>query len=146
LEAPIPLIDGTLLTASLVSMGNPHLIVLGALWDDAVLMQLGPALEKHVWFPSRINVHSVQIDAVSHLTMRHWERGAGPTLACGTGAAAAGALSMRLGYAASPVQVRVPGGTLEVEWSLKEGSPIFLTGTADEVFSGDWIDPDSWRD
>lgn len=123
---------------SLVSLGNPHLVILDAWWDDPTLYRIGPALERHAWFPGRINAHCVQVDDAHHLRMRHWERGAGPTLACGTGAAGAAAVAMRLGRVASPVQVGVPGGVLEVEWDGGETSALYLTGPAREVFSGDW--------
>ncbi|MCY0877918.1 MAG: diaminopimelate epimerase [Firmicutes bacterium] len=144
-----PLLEGVLtaagreFTVSLVSMGNPHLIIFGPLWDVDVMAEWGPRLEHHEWFPDRINVHSVEIQGPHAMAMRHWERGAGLTLACGTGVAAATAAAMRLGKVSSPVRVIVPGGVLETSWGGQEGEPIYLQGPAEEVFYGtvDWDAP-----
>ena len=121
--------------ASLVSMGNPHLIIFGSLWDEATMAKIGSKLEHHPWFPSRINVHSVEVLDTHHLAIRHWERGAGLTLACGTGAVACAAAAIRLNLALSPLSLDVPGGVLQAEWS-GDDTPIYLTGPAEEVFSG----------
>ena len=135
LDQELPLDTGSL-RASVVSMGNPHLIIIGDRWDPATMARIGPELEHHPWFPQRINVHSVQIADPHHLVMRHWERGAGLTLACGTGVAASAACVIRLGRAATPLTVDVPGGTMDVEWGGGDADPVFLTGPAAEVFSG----------
>ncbi|NMP22393.1 diaminopimelate epimerase [Sulfobacillus sp. DSM 109850] len=123
------------LVCSAVSMGNPHLVVFGPLWDDDRLYRLGPVLERHPRFPDRINVHTVEITGKNQLAMRHWERGAGPTLACGTGVAGATALAVRLDRVTSPVTVEVPGGQIMAEWN-GPGTPVYLTGPAEEVFEG----------
>jgi diaminopimelate epimerase len=127
---------------SLVSMGNPHLMIFGPLWDVQTMAEWGPKLEHHPWFPARINVHSVEVKSRQAMAMRHWERGAGLTLACGTGVAAATAAAIRLGLVTSPVQVTVPGGLLEAEWHGTDRDPVYLTGPAEEVFSGtvEWDD------
>ncbi|MCL4520839.1 MAG: diaminopimelate epimerase [Firmicutes bacterium] len=121
-------------TASAVSMGNPHLIVFGPLWDDSQLCRLGPRLEHHPWFSRRINVHSVEVKTPERLSMRHWERGAGPTLACGTGVAAAVALAYEDKKTGPRVQVTVPGGELVAE--VAQDGRILLEGPAVEVFEG----------
>ncbi len=126
--------------ACLVSMGNPHLIIFGSRWDEATMARLGAKLEHHPRFPSRINVHSVEVVDRHRLAVRHWERGAGLTLACGTGAAACAAAAIRLDLAVSPVSLAVPGGVLQVEWSEGD-SPVYLTGPAQEVFSGRYLWP-----
>lgn len=135
LQKPMAL-DDRVYEVSLASMGNPHLIIAGEPWDVDMMAQVGKKLETHPWFPMRINVHRVTVRGRHRLFIRHWERGAGLTLACGTGVAASSAVMIRLGQVDSPVQVTVPGGQLEVEWSGHEDDPIYLTGPAEEVFSG----------
>jgi diaminopimelate epimerase len=125
----------------LASMGNPHLIVFGPLWDVARMADLGRKLEGHPWFPQRINVHSVEVVDARHLRMRHWERGAGLTLACGTGVAAAGATAAYLHLVEMPIVVTVPGGMLTVDWTGTPDDPVFLTGPAEEVFHGQFCWP-----
>lgn len=141
LKEAIPVGD-TEVIGSAVSMGNPHLLVLGELWDVDQMAYWGPQLEQHSWFPQRINVHSVAAVDRHTMHMRHWERGAGLTLACGTGVAAAAAVGVRLDLVVSPVRVRVPGGWMTAEWS-GEGTPVYLTGPSAEVFTGDyeWQEP-----
>ncbi|MCL5116060.1 MAG: diaminopimelate epimerase [Firmicutes bacterium] len=125
-----------------VSMGNPHLVIFGTLWDREQMARWGPLLERHEWFPRRINVHSAEVVGRHGVKMRHWERGAGQTLACGTGAAGAAALALRLRLVESPLAVEVPGGVLTVEWDRDESHPVYLTGPAREVFHGycSWVD------
>jgi diaminopimelate epimerase len=127
--------DDITLNVSAVSMGNPHLVIIGDLWSVDHMALWGPLLEHHPWFPHRVNVHSMAIGSPNTLHLLHWERGAGLTLACGTGAAGAAAVALRLGHVKSPVQVQVPGGCLDVEWA-GPGSPLYLTGPSEEVFSG----------
>ncbi len=121
--------------ASAVSMGNPHLVIFGPRWDEKTMAQWGPLLENHPHFPNRINVHSAEVMGKDEIHMRHWERGAGLTLACGTGVAGTAAVAIRLGRVASPVAVEVPGGHLVVEWA-GSSAPVYLTGPAEEVFEG----------
>lgn len=121
--------------ASAVSMGNPHLVIFGPLWSVEDMARWGPVWECHPRFPHRINVHSVEVLDSGRLTMRHWERGAGLTLACGTGVAGATALAIHQGHVTSPVQVTVPGGDLWVEWD-GPSQPVYVTGPAEEVFRG----------
>lgn len=117
-----------------VSMGNPHLIAFGPLWDLERLQQLGPRLEKHPWFPRRTNVHSVEVKSPGQISMRHWERGSGPTLACGTGVSAAVAAAYTSGRAGPAVRVSVPGGELDAR--ISDDGRIFLEGPAVEICEG----------
>lgn len=129
-------VAGETVYGTVVSMGNPHLIIFGKLWDAEKMARIGSILERHPWFLNRINVHSVEPVDPRHLKMRHWERGAGLTLACGTGAAAAAAAAIRQGLAESPVTIQVPGGQLLATWAGGPDDAVFLTGPAHEVFSG----------
>lgn len=121
---------------SLVSMGNPHLVVLCRDVAEVPLAGLGPALERHPWFPRRMNVHVVARAGTDEFAMRTWERGSGITLACGTGASAVGVACVRLGLAsgARPMLVHLPGGDLRIEWN---GGTVRMTGPASEVFEGE---------
>lgn len=127
-------VDGETLTVSCASMGNPHLVVFGDLWSLERLLVIGPKIEHHPAFPARINVHTVEVTDKTHLRMRHWERGSGLTLACGTGVAAAVALAYKTGRSDAEVTVEVPGGELSAV-SADDGN-IYLTGPAVEVFRG----------
>jgi diaminopimelate epimerase len=123
-------------TLSLVSMGNPHAIFLAREVEEVPLADLGPALERHPWFPRRMNVHVVTRRGPQELSMRTWERGSGITLACGTGASAVGVAAVRLGLAdgGRPMVVHLPGGDLGIEW---DGGTVRMTGPASEVFEGE---------
>ncbi|PSR31578.1 MAG: diaminopimelate epimerase [Sulfobacillus benefaciens] len=134
IEEPFDL-DGTLIHMTGVSMGNPHVIVFGPLWNPDMMTQIGSRIENHTMFPKRTNVHSVEIVDTRHLRMRHWERGAGLTLACGTGVCAAIVAAVLTGRVEREVSVEVPGGTLDVAWDERSGN-VFLTGTAQEVCEG----------
>lgn len=118
-----------------VSMGNPHAIFFGPLWDQRQLETWGPAIERHPRFPRRINVHAVTVEAPDHLRMVHWERGAGRTLACGTGAAAALVAAAASGRTARAARIDVPGGSLRGEWDPADDA-VYLVGPAQEVYQG----------
>lgn len=118
-----------------VSMGNPHAVLFVPRVDDFPVLSLGPRIEHHHLFPERTNVEFVEVQSRSRLRMRVWERGAGETPACGTGACAAlvaACLNERTGR---KVRIDLPGGSLEVEW-LKNGH-VTLKGPAVEVFQGE---------
>jgi diaminopimelate epimerase len=120
-----------------VSMGNPHLVVFCGRVAGVPLEILGPFLERQPIFPNRINSHFVQVRGRREATMRTWERGAGATRACGTGACAvavAGVLTERLDR---EVQLQLPGGDLRVRWD-EASNHVFMTGPAEEVFEGEW--------
>ncbi|MBL0928445.1 MAG: diaminopimelate epimerase [Phycisphaerales bacterium] len=123
-----------------VNVGNPHAVVFADRIDTIRLGEDGPRLEKHPAFPQRINAQFAQVLDRRDVRVRTWERGAGPTRACGSGACAvivAGVLTNRLERRAT---VRMPGGALEMEWREADNR-IILTGPAEEVFSGDWPAP-----
>ena len=119
-----------------VSMGNPHLVLLVEDAKGIDLRRLGPSLEHHELFPNRTNVHFVQVVDAGRLVQRTWERGAGATLACGTGACASAVAAFLNGKAGRSVDVELPGGVLHVEYA--EDGHVFMTGPATTVFDGEW--------
>jgi diaminopimelate epimerase len=121
-----------------VSMGNPHCVIYV---EDAVnfdLHQWGPLLETHAMFPKRINVEFATVTSRDHVDMRVWERGAGPTLACGTGACATLVSSVLNGLTDRKAVVSLKGGDLLIEWSEADDH-VYMTGPASEVFSGQLV-------
>ncbi len=118
-----------------VSLGNPHAVVLVDDVDQAPVEELGAALEPHSRFPRRANVGFVQIQDSSHIRLRVYERGAGETLACGSGACAAVAVGRQQGRLDAMVSVELPGGELSIRWSGGD-SPIWMRGPATRVFEG----------
>ncbi|MCJ7763534.1 MAG: diaminopimelate epimerase [Dehalococcoidales bacterium] len=129
-------IDGKELMLSFVSMGNPHAIYF---WEGPVsefpLSQIGQAVEKHRLFPRRVNFEVASIINRRRIDVRVWERGVGETLACGSGACAVAVAAQILGYVDNPVDIILPGGTLEVAWD-REGE-VVLSGMAQTVFTGE---------
>ena len=121
---------------SVVSMGNPHAVQIVDDVDNAALSSEGPLIEHHVRFPARVNAGYMQIVARDHIRLRVWERGAGETLACGSGACAAVAAGIRLGKLAPEVRVSTRGGELAISWQ-GDTSPILLSGAATRVYSGE---------
>jgi len=119
-----------------VSMGNPHLVLFCTHVDRVPLEIVGPRLETHPVFPRRTNVHVVEVLAADHVRMRTWERGSGITMACGTGAAAVCVAGVLTGRTIRHIRADLPGGTLDLEWA--ESGRVFMTGPAEEVFSGTW--------
>ncbi len=122
-----------------VSMGNPHAVIYVDNVAEFPLEQLGPRIENHPAFPRRVNVHIVEVLASGEVRMRTWERGSGITLACGTGACAVCVAGVLTGRSSRKVLAHLPGGDLELEWS-RDDAPVFMTGPATEVFSGEWPD------
>jgi diaminopimelate epimerase len=120
-----------------VSMGNPHLMLYCEDVQKVPLEALGPKIEHRDIFPNRINVHFVQVHSPGEVTMRTWERGSGVTLACGTGAAAVCVAGVLTGRTARKILAHLPGGDLELEWNETDNH-VYMTGTATEVFNGDW--------
>jgi diaminopimelate epimerase len=121
---------------AVVSMGNPHAVMTVADVEYATVSSLGPLIEHHAAFPNRVNVGFMQVVSRTHIKLRVFERGAGETLACGTGACAAVVAGIRLGLLDSQVQVQTRGGVLTIEWQ-GGGQPVFMTGPATTVFSGE---------
>ena len=118
-----------------LSVGNPHLVFFVDTVDELRLRNLGPGIESDPAFPDRINVNVARIEDEHRLTLRTWERGAGLTLACGTGACAAAVAAIVQKKAVSPVRVDMKGGSLTVEWA--PGQPIRMSGSATHVFAGE---------
>lgn len=124
-----------------VSVGNPHAIAFMNDIDHFPLDVVGPAVERHSSFPQRVNFEIAQVTGPAALKLRVWERGAGLTLACGTGAAATAAAAIVEGYVSSgDVELEMPGGRLSVTWQ-GDGSEVVLRGPAVTVFSGTWTSP-----
>jgi diaminopimelate epimerase len=120
-----------------LSMGNPHCVLfIGEVSDDAV-HSLGRAIEHHAMFPQRTNVEFVQVLSPSRLRMRVWERGAGMTLACGTGACAAAVAAQRRGLCGRKAEVILDGGSLTIEWAGTPDAHVFMTGPTALSFRGE---------
>ena len=128
-------IQGLTYGVTAVSMGNPHAVVFTAGIDDLDLPHLGPAFEHHPLFPKRCNTEFVEFVSRSKLRMRVWERGAGETLACGTGACAVAVAGVLNGHSNRQVEVELKGGTLEIYWDASSNH-VYMTGDAVTVFEG----------
>ena len=126
-------IEGRRFIATAVSMGNPHCVIFDETVSDGDFHHFGPLLEHHPLFPRRANIEFVTIVSPSQVRVRVWERGAGPTLACGTGACAVVAAGVRCGRLERKVRVLLPGGALQVEITA---ATALLTGPACEMGSG----------
>jgi diaminopimelate epimerase len=127
--------DGRRFDITAVSMGNPHVVIFEDNVDSFSVERYGPQIETHKSFPQRTNVHFVQVCSNSEIVVRTWERGAGITMACGTGACAsvvAAALNNKTG---KRVNVHLPGGDLLIEWT--GDNRVLMTGPATEVFEGE---------
>ncbi|MGB3294306.1 MAG: diaminopimelate epimerase [Phormidesmis sp.] len=120
-----------------VSMGNPHCITFVEDVEAVPLADIGPKFEHHPAFPARINTEFVEVVRPDYLKMRVWERGAGPTLACGTGACALLVATVLNGLCSRKATVELPGGCLEIEWL--SSNRVLMTGPATLIFSGDAI-------
>lgn len=137
-------IDGMLMEFSVLSMGNPHAVLAVDDVEGIDVMKLGPLVQAHQSFPRGVNVGFMQIESRRDIRLRVFERGAGETLACGTGACAAAVSGIRRGLLDSPVTVSTRGGQLTIAWAGGEGS-VIMTGTAVKVFDGE-IELDNFRD
>ena len=129
-------LDGTSVEISALSMGNPHAV---QIVDNVTLAPVGtqgPRIESHPRFPQRVNAGFMQILDRGHVRLRVYERGAGETLSCGTGACAAAVAGMTRGLLDSRVEVETRGGVLSIEW-LGENQPVMMTGPANRVFDGE---------
>jgi diaminopimelate epimerase len=128
---------------AVVSMGNPHAVQLVQDVDAAPVQQTGPLIEGHARFPQRVNAGFLQVLDREHVRLRVYERGAGETLACGTGACAAVAAGIHLGLLDTRVHVQMRGGLLTIAWSGQEADSVFMTGPATTVFEGQIDIPDA---
>ncbi len=130
--------------ATFVSMGNPHAVIfVDEVSDDTadVLRNWGRALEHHPAFPERMNIHFVQVLSEHEVRVLHWERGSGPTLACGTGACAVCVAGVLTGRTAPTLTAHLPGGDLLLQWREHDQQvpgQVIMTGPATEVFTGEW--------
>ena len=130
-------IDGSTAQVTLVSMGNPHAVQVVADIDRAPVAEEGPRIERDRRFPKRVNAGYMQVVDRANIRLRVWERGAGETPACGTGACAAVVAGIRRGLLDSVVSVETRGGRLEVAWP-GPGAVVTMTGPAETVFEGEW--------
>ena len=140
----VPLsIEGRSFDVNCVSMGNPHAVAFleANELDSYPLESVGPRVEHHELFPERTNFEICEVLDGGHMRVRVWERGAGITLACGTGACASAVIAMTLGRVQPPVTVELPGGALMVDWA--EGGSVMMTGPTAYVFTGTWPSPES---
>ena len=127
------------LLLNFVSMGNPHAIYF---WQHPVpdfpLSQLGPEIEQYKIFPNRVNFEVANVISRRQIEARVWERGVGETLACGSGACAITVAARLHGHIDNKAEIKLPGGILEVEWDGV--GEVFLSGPAETVFTGEWLD------
>lgn len=135
-ELPLP-VPGPDVKVTCVSMGNPHAVVFVEDVESYPIADVGPKIERHPFFPKRVNVEFVQPLSRSEVRMRVWERGAGVTLACGTGACAAAVASHWTGRAEGEVAVRLDGGSLGIRWD-KTSNRVYMTGPAQTVYEGEF--------
>lgn len=140
----VPILDypvtvaGQKLRLTFVSMGNPHAVCFVKDVGDFRLCDIGPRVENHELFPRRVNFEIAHVVSRREIEALVWERGAGETLSCGTGACAIAVAARLHDYVDSPVDIKLPGGVLSVKWDRK-GS-VYLTGPAELVFTGEWPD------
>lgn len=128
-------VDGQTLEIAALSMGNPHAVLRVEDIDSAPVHELGPKIEHHPRFPQRVNAGFLQVLDRQRAKLRVWERGAGETQACGTGACAAAVAAIGQGWMDSPLQIDLPGGRLSIEWA-GPGQPVIMTGPAVRVYEG----------
>ncbi len=127
-------VDGKRFEITAVSMGNPHVVIFEDSLDNYPVSKIGPLIENHRSFPHRTNVHFVKVLNNNELVMKTWERGAGETLACGTGACATVVAAILNKKTSRSVLAHLPGGDLRIEWTGDDR--VMMTGPAEEVFTG----------
>lgn len=131
-------VDGQSLAFTCISMGNPHAVTFVDEVESLPLERIGPLVEHHTVFPRRTNTEFIRVINPRELQMRVWERGAGETLACGTGACASLVAAARTGRSERTATVHLPGGDLLIEWG--DDNHVYMTGPAVHVFDGEWLD------
>ena len=134
--------EPAIVLVAVISMGNPHAVQVVDDVDTAPVLAQGPLIERHPRFPNRVNAGFMQVVDRGHIRLRVYERGAGETLACGTGACAAVVAGIRLGLLESTVEVQTRGGTLTISWA-GASAPVMMTGPAVSVFHGEITLPDN---
>ena len=130
-------IGGHSFAVTCVSMGNPHAVIFVKDASDDLVLALGPLIETDPRFPQRINVEFVEVLSATEVRQRTWERGSGETWACGTGASAVCVAGVLTGKTQRQIKVHLTGGDLDLYWD-ENSNHVFMTGTATEVFSGEW--------
>jgi diaminopimelate epimerase len=142
-DAEPPIVDlplevaGHELRLTCLSMGNPHAVhFLDGPVDDFPLEEVGPLVEHHALFPQRVNFAVAQVLPSGRIEARVWERGAGPTLACGSGASATAVTARLHRLVREKVDITLPGGTLAIDWDGR--GEVYLSGPAERVFAGEW--------
>ncbi len=131
-------VDGETITLTAVNVGNPHAIIFVDNVDEVDIDKFGPAIEAHEAFPEKINVHFVEVKSENEGKMRTWERGAGVTLACGTGATSTAIAGYKLGHFKENILLHLPGGDLEFTiYSEDDSIGVFMQGPAKLVFNGE---------
>jgi diaminopimelate epimerase len=140
----LPLEAYAVAPVAVLSMGNPHAVLLVDNVDTAPVLSWGAQIERHPQFPSRVNAGFLQVVDRSHVRLRVFERGVGETLACGTGACAAVVAGVRLGLLDAEVDVETRGGRLSIGWrdNAAHDAPVLMTGPATSVFEGEIELPD----
>ena len=133
---PLVLDNKKILTLGVLSMGNPHAVYIVDNVDTADVKNLGPLIEGHRQFPERVNAGFMQIINKNEIRLRVYERGAGETQACGSGACAAVVSGIQRGLLSSEVKVHLTGGELDIVWQGQQ-SPVWMTGSATHVFDGE---------
>jgi len=132
----LPIVDRQDVEISAVSMGNPHAVLLVDDINKAEVNTLGPIIAQHHQFPEQVNVGFMEVVNSNQINLRVFERGAGETLACGTGACAAVVSGIQRGLLAREVKVKLPGGELVIEWS-NDNASVWMTGPTTHVFDGE---------
>jgi len=135
-EAPLT-VAGRTLSATAVSMGNPHCVIFVDQATDELVLGLGPKIETDPHFPARVNVEFIEVLGPGEVRQRTWERGSGETWACGTGASAVCVAGVLTGRTARRIVNHLRGGDLELFWNETDNH-LYMTGPATEVFAGDW--------
>ncbi|WP_348728270.1 diaminopimelate epimerase [Rheinheimera texasensis] len=130
--------DSATALCGVVSMGNPHAVITVDDIQNAPVKLWGPIFENHERFPERANIGFMQVINPGHIKLRVWERGAGETLACGTGACAAAVVGQMQKTLQTQVRVDLPGGSLQIRWN-GPGQPVKMTGPAEHVFDGQMV-------
>lgn len=130
-------VDGKTYAMTVVSMGNPHAVILVENTASFPVEQVGAPIEVHPMFPEKVNVEFVQVIDRQHVSMRVWERGSGETWACGTGACAAAVACYKNGWTDAEVTVHLRGGDLKIRYDT-EADTVYMTGPAETVFTGEF--------
>lgn len=136
-NAPLE-VAGRTLSVTCVSMGNPHCVTFVDEITDALVLGIGPQIERHPAFPRRVNAEFVRVISPREVEMRVWERGSGETQACGTGASAVCVAGALTGRTERTIVAHLPGGDLVLDWA--DSGEVYMTGPATEVFTGEWPD------